>query len=282
MLQSRYTLGQNQGPSLHPREREQQSIYRAYAFGQFRVYCDNTWIKETMWRRNKAKTLLKWFMLNPGKLYSADQFIDLFWPNLPMEAAFCNLHVTIHCLRRLLEPTLNHRQESKFIRRQASNFYWFAMDDSWWTDTTDIQTLFDTARTFDMQENYTKASFYYRKVSNYCNLGFLTEDAEEEWLTPYRQHFEYIYSQTLLRLIHIYQQRNELEEMQEYAYQALSLDPYCEPAIAAIIQAYLKQGNISIAMNKLETFRGILRQQLKIEPGKELQELQKKLLLREG
>lgn len=113
---------------FHPREREQQAIFRAYSFGQFRLFCQDTFIRETMWRRNKAKTLLKWFLLNPGKLCSADQFIDLFWPDLTLEAASINLYVTIHCLRRLLEPALSPRQESKFIRRQSNNFYWLEIN----------------------------------------------------------------------------------------------------------------------------------------------------------
>ena len=129
----------------HPREREHGAIYRAYSFGQFRLLCKDRPIREAMWRRNKAKALLKWFLLNPGKLCSADEFIDLFWPDLPLETACGNLHVTMHCLRHLLEPSLSPRQESKFIRRQTNNFYWFDMDETWWTDITDVQHLFDTA-----------------------------------------------------------------------------------------------------------------------------------------
>jgi DNA-binding SARP family transcriptional activator len=263
----------------HPREREYQATYRAYFFGQFRLYYNNKLIKEPMWRRNKAKSLLKWFLLNPGKLYSADQFIDLLWPDLPLETALCNLHVTIHCLRRLLEPSLTPRQESRFIRRQTNNFYWFHMDETWWTDTTDVQHLFEAARTFDVQEDYTKAAFYYRKIASYCNLGFLPEDDTEEWQVPYRHRYEYMYTQALTRLIQIYQGRNELEEMQEYAYQALSLDPHCEPAMKAIIDAYLKQGNVSMAMHKLNAFRSNLHNELGLEPSQELLTLRKKIML---
>ena len=262
----------------HPREREQDAFYRAYVFGQFRLFCQGKPIKEAMWRRSKVRVLLKWFLLNPGKLCSADEFIELFWPDLPLETASSNLHVTIHCLRHLLEPSLGARTMSKYIRRQSNKFYWFEMDETWWTDLAEVQQLFETARAFDARQDDIRASFYYRKIVNYCSLGLLPEDEEEEWLRPYRQRYEHIYNQVLVRLIQIYQQRNELEEVLEYAYLALSLDPYCEPAVKAIIDVYVKQGNTTKAMHRLDTFRLFLQQELGIGPSKEIHSLQTKII----
>jgi DNA-binding SARP family transcriptional activator len=265
--------------ATHPREREQQASYRVYSFGQFRLFTHEKAIKESMWRRSKAKTLLKWFVLNPDKLCSADQFIDLFWPDLPLDAAMGNLHVTIHFLRHLLEPSLGSRQESKFVRRQANNFYWFHMDETWWTDTSDVEQLFENAKVHDRHEDYSKALYYYRKIVSYCSLGFIPEDESEPWLQQYRQHYSYMYSQVLVRLIQIYQLRNELEEVLEYAYLALAANPYCEPAIRAIIDAHLKEGNTSMAMYKLENFHHALQRNLGMEPSKEMHALRQKIVL---
>ena len=265
--------------ATHPREREQQASYRVYSFGQFRLFSNERAIKEPMWRRSKAKTLLKWFVLNPDKLCSADQFIDLFWPDLPLDAAMGNLHVTIHFLRHLLEPTLCSRQESKFVRRQANNFYWFHMDETWWTDTSDVEQFFENAKAYDRREDYSKALYYYRKIVSYCSLGFIPEDESEPWLQPYRQHYSYMYSQVLVRLIQIYQLRNEMEEVLEYAYLALAVNPYCEPAIRAIIDAHLKEGNTSMAIHKLENFHHSLQDNLGMEPSKEMYALRQKIML---
>jgi DNA-binding SARP family transcriptional activator len=264
--------------STHPREREHRALYRAYIFGQFRLLRQEKPIKETMWRRNKVKALLKWFLLNPGKLCSADEFIELFWPDVPIETAMGSLHVTVHCLRHLLEPSLGPRETSKFIRRQTNNFYWFAMDETWWTDITDVQHLFETAKAFDAHGDDVKAAFYYRKVVSYCSLGLLPEDDAEEWLRPYRQHYEYIYLQVLVRLIQIYQQREQAEEVLEYAYQALSLDPCCEPAVKAIINVYFKQGDVSKARRRLDDFHHFLQQELGVEPSGEMRALRMKIM----
>lgn len=279
MLPSHHThMRFEKNEQAHPREREYSAHYRAYVFGQFRLLCQEKPIKETMWRRNKVKALLKWFLLNPGKLCSADEFIDLFWSDLPADTAFGNLYVTMHCLRHLLEPTLGPRESSQFIRRQSNNFYWFEMDESWWADVADVQQLFQTARSFDAHGDDVKASFYYRKVVSHCEPGFLPEDEGEEWLRPYRQHYEYIYIQVLSRLIQLYQQRNAPEEVLEYAYLALSLDPYCEPAMKAIIDVDVQQGHVGRAIRSLDDFGSFLRQKLGVEPSRELNALRVKIM----
>ncbi|MDQ2902253.1 MAG: hypothetical protein M3Y81_01700 [Chloroflexota bacterium] len=262
---------------MHPREYEQQAVYRGYLFGQFRLFCGEQSMGNLMRRRNKARMLLKWFLLNPGKLGSAEEFIDLFWPKVSLETALGNFHVTMHYLRHTLEPTLNARQKSTFIRRKPNNFYWFQMDESWWTDVSDLERLVERARAYDLHEDHQKATFYYRKITNYCNQGFLLEDGSEDWLLPYRRRYEHIYSQMLIRLIQLYTQRDELEEVLEYAYQALSLDPYSEIATRAIVNVHLQQGNIPLAQHRLDAFWHTLQHDLGLHPNKEFYILRERI-----
>lgn len=265
--------------SIHPYEREHQARYRAYLFGQFRFFQGKQSIAEEMRRRSKAGALLKWFLLNPGTLGSADQFLDLFWPDVSAETAFGNFHVTMHYLRRLLEPTLMPRQESKFIHRQANNFYLLQLDETWWIDTIEVQHLFNTAREMDQRGYDVKASFYYRKVISYCSLGFLPEDTAEEWLTLHRRRYERLYSQALQRMIQLCTQKGEWEDIIDYAYQALAIDPYCEPAARAIIDAHLQQGNVSAAHRALNDFYSFFQKTLGIKPGRDFHLLSERILI---
>jgi DNA-binding SARP family transcriptional activator len=263
---------------LHPCEREYQAYYRAYLFGQFRVFRENLCIGEQIQRRSKAGTLLKWFLLNPGRPVSADEFLDLFWPEISAETALGNLHVTMHHLRHLLQPELRARQKSRFIHRQSNNFYWFEMSKAWWSDSVEIQQLFDTACLFDQADSSNKASFYYRKVISTCHPGLLEEDASEEWLAPYRRNFRQIHVQALQRMIQISMQKDELEEVMEYAYQALAIDPYCEPAIKAIINVYLQEGNVILASRKFNDFWNFFQRTLGIEPSRDFYLLRERII----
>src|SRR4051812_298294 len=101
------TITNNRNPLLiekdpvHPREYEYQALYRGYLFGPFRLFRGKEAVGELIRRRNKARMLLKWFLLNPGKPGSADEFIDLFWPEISPETALGNFHVTMHYLRHM-------------------------------------------------------------------------------------------------------------------------------------------------------------------------------------
>lgn len=268
--------------SAHPRERERQAHYRAYFFGPFRFFQGSRSVTEEMKRRSKAGTLLKWFLLNPGTPGSADEFLDLFWPDISSETALGNLHVTMHYLRRLLEPDLKPRQESTFIHRRANNFYLLQLDESWWVDAIDVQHIFGTARKLDQQGYDSKASFYYRKVIAHCALGFLPEDSSEEWLEPYRRRYQQIYAQSLLRMIQISSREAAWEDVVEYAYQALANDPYCEPATRAIIDAYLQQGNLVAAERALHDFCDFFRCTLGVEPGRDFHALRERIFEASG
>src|SRR5947209_14108083 len=86
--------------------------YKAFFFGPFRITRDEQPLGEPNWRRNKAKALLKWFLLNHGDLFSMDQLSRLFWAESTEKVAINNLHVTLHYLRRVLEPDLTHGEPS--------------------------------------------------------------------------------------------------------------------------------------------------------------------------
>ena len=280
MVITHHTSGMNRHTNiipLHPREREQRALFRVYLFGPFRLFYNNEPLGEPMWRRNKAKSLLKWFILHPGELCSADQLVDTFWPEVSPETAYSNLHVTIHYLRRLLEPTIARGQDSQFIRRHANNFYQFMVDDAWWSDVFEIRDLLETAKKLDKAGDGTKAAFYYRKIVAYCEQSFLPENMYEDCFHQYRHHYECLYLQSLLRLIEIYQQRNEVHEVLEYAYQALHLDPYYEPAIKAVAAVHIEQGNVSGAARTLDDFQRFLAEELGIEPGKDILALRERI-----
>jgi DNA-binding SARP family transcriptional activator len=255
--------------------------YKVHFFGPFRVIRDNQPLGEPVWRRNKAKALLKWFLLNAGRRFSADQLIQSFWPDTPKVSAERNFHVAIHYLRHLLEPDLLPRQESSFIRRNKNNVYWFELNETWWADIFAVHYHYTAAREAEQRRQPAEAIAHYRQVAEYCSLGFLHEDAYEDIFSTHRRHYECIYTEVLERLMQLYAHTNEIEEVLAYAHRALLVDPYCEAAIKAIAHAYFLQGNATGAIRKLDDFQAFLKEDLGIEPGAEILSLRKRIAGRE-
>ncbi|HEU5374004.1 MAG TPA: BTAD domain-containing putative transcriptional regulator [Ktedonobacteraceae bacterium] len=252
--------------------------YKAYLFGPFGVMRDDQLLGEPIWRRNKAKTLLKWFLLNPGKFFSVEQLSKLCWPGVEQAAAVKNLHVTIHYLRHLLEPELKAGQKSTFIRRNRHNFYWFELDESWWIDIFEIEQLSTAAKEAELCGEFLTAIAHYHELSEYYARGFLPEEVYEDAFSPYRRQYDCAHGQTLARLMQLCAQVNMFDDVLTYGLQALALDPYCEFAVKAIINVYLERGNAAGAIRMLDTFQDFLKQELGIEPGEDMLLLREKFL----
>ncbi|GCE45389.1 DNA-binding SARP family transcriptional activator [Thermosporothrix hazakensis] len=251
---------------LLAQRQEQQAAFRAYFFGPFRLIQQNRVVEGPIWRRNKIRSLLKWFLLHPDRPFSSDYLVELFWPDTPAEAAHRNLRVNIHYLRYLLEPCIDRGQESQYICRLANNFYLFRRDASWWCDVWEVQRLLDEAKEQERDGNSNRAAFLYRKLVSYFERGFLPEDIYEEHLIPFRSQYERLHLQMLTRLIDISMEKRELDDAAEYAYQILAIDPLHEPAIKKLLSIYRLQGNYSAASRTLHGFRHFFKAELGVEP----------------
>lgn len=257
--------------------RQPDALYKVNFFGPFRVTRNNQPVGEPVWRRNKAKSLLKWFLLNVNGRYSSDQLIKNFWPSASGAPAERNLYVAIHYLRHLLEPDLPPRHESSYIRRNKDNFYWFKVDENWWADIFDVHYHYKEAKEAEQRGELAEAIAHYQQIVEYCRLGFLHEDSYEDVFASYRRYYECIYTEVLDRLMQLYSQAGKADEVLTYAHYALLIDPYSESAIKAIAQAYFRQGNTASAIRELDHFQAFLREDLGIEPGEELLSLRKKI-----
>lgn len=256
---------------VHPREREHQAVYRAYLFGPFRVFRGGEALGQRSQRREKAQLLLKWFLLNQGQPRSIDELIELAFPAAAPDKATSSFHVAMHCLRRMLEPDLRPGEESSYIRRSCNNFYRFEADNEWWTDTAEVDRLFDQGRTSDSRGDAQRACFYYGQVVGHMSRRLLEDDdLQQQWLTPYRRRYQALQREALLRLVKIHGERGEIDESLEYAHQMLIDDRYNELAIITIVEADLAHGRLAHARHRISTFLEELTHDLGIAPSHDL------------
>lgn len=254
------------------------ACYKAYFFGPFRVIRNEQPLGEPTWRRNKAKALLKWFLLNAGDLFSVEQLSKLFWPEVSLKVAASNLHVTLHYLRHVLEPDLASGHPSAFIRRNRHNYYWFNLNENWWTDVFDVQYLLSSAKEAERKAELSRAIALYSQLISYYSLTFLPEDIYEDIFSPYRRQHEYSHTQLLEHLMQLYNQADRFDDAFSCALHTLSVDPYNESAIKTMVHLYLRQGNSAGAIRQLDTFQNIIKQDLGIEAGKEILALRMTIL----
>ena len=251
--------------------------YQAYFFGSFRLLREGKAVEKIVWRRNKAKSILKWFLLNPGHPYSSTQLVHLFWQDTDQELALRSLYVTLHYLRHLIEPDLSSHQQSRYLRRDKNNVYWLERDATWWADIYELDDWHQSAKRLEHEGQLYQAISYYHKIINTCSNGFLPEDQYDDAFKPYHQHYDTMYLFALEHLIHLYLQTSMYDEALITAHKALHIDPYSETAMCAIANAYSNTGNVMKAMDRLNGYQRFLEEEAFIRPSEKFFSLKRQL-----
>lgn len=264
----------------HPRELELAAEYRAYLFGGLRVYRQDEEAPLDPGGRRKALEILQWFLLHPGQPCSADQLIDLLWPDADAEKGATNLHVSLHALRRFLEPGLAPREESTFIRRHPNRVYTFEANGRWWSDVQDLELLYQRGHDFDLAGEYTKARFYYRRVAAYSGRQALLGADPAPWMKPFRRKFSMMCVHSLARLLEIDASVGDQEELLETAYTMLRLDPYHEPSVRAVVKSSLDCQDTPRAVELIAGYCAGLERDLGVRPPADLLQLCRSLSAR--
>jgi len=260
----------------HPRELERAARYRAYLFGHVRVFEGERRLA-LAGSRKKSLDILLWFLLHPGKPFPADQVVDALWPEADPDKAISYFDVSMHGLRRMLEPELGPREDSSFIRHHSNRVYTFDPADQWWTDIDDLQLLYQRGNEYETAGDLGRACYYYRRVSEYASLGPLLDGETNPRMEPFRRKYALMCSYGLARLIELGAERHEEDELLESAYRMLQVDRHSELATRVIVNAHLRRGDHRGAVHRLEAFCTTVRRDLGLPPPSEFAELQHRL-----
>ncbi|WP_017542018.1 AfsR/SARP family transcriptional regulator [Nocardiopsis halophila] len=254
-----------------------QAQYEARFFGAFTVLRDGRPLEGPAWRRESVRTLLKWFLLHPGRRWRAAELCEVLWPGENGDRCPNRLHVTLHHLRRLLEPELPCRRPSSFIRSDRGGCYRFDTADRWRTDVAETRRLLRSADAARAADDAAAEIVACRELTAYYERTFLPEDLFTDAFAPVRTAYEREYQDVLSRLL-----RASLDAGDDFAAAScaatiLDIDPYCEEAIAASVQVSLRQGHVLGAMEQLDDFLGTLQRELGTRPPHRLSRIRQRL-----
>ncbi len=230
-------------------------------------------LDERTLRRNGVRTLLKWFLLNPGERFGIGQLCGLLWPDRDTIRAVNNFHVTLHYLRRGLEPGLGRGAASTFVRNDRMQHYWFESGDRWWTDVLEVGALSRAGREAERQGEAGRAIECYEEVLRYYELIFLPEDIYDDIFEPYRSEHDRGHAHVLNRLMRLYLQDNQHPSAHAVALRALAIDPYAEEAVRTLVMVHLSQSDAAAAVRQLDELFQVMARDLGCAPNDELRTL---------
>lgn len=261
--------GEQDGIRREPAAEAADHRFAARLFGPFQVSRDGDPLSDAAGlRRRSARTLLKWFLLNPDVRVASPELCELLWPGRSPRGDPNRLHVTLHYLRHLLEPGLAARQPSAFIRSDGKGRYWFDFAGCWWTDVAEAERLFAAARNAEANGDIEAAIGAYEVLLDYHRRTFLPENLFDQAFDSSRTAHDVACRDAESRLLRLYLIRGLAHEALPIALSILDRDPFSEEASTAIAEISLRQGNVLAARTRLADYLGTLHRELGADPSR--------------
>ncbi len=95
---------------------DESSLVRVSLLGGFRIERNGDEQAEPDWPRRSAKTLTKLLAAHRVHALHREQIIDILWPEVDAESALNSFGKALHAARRALEPGLERRRDSSYLR----------------------------------------------------------------------------------------------------------------------------------------------------------------------
>jgi len=235
--------------------------------GPLQVSRNGQIVPETTWGSEKAKALLAYLLWKSPTGVTREELSRALWPDRLFEETANVFHVTLHRLRRVLQPQAGRDCISDYIRHDRGR-YCFNMDTPHWLDVTAFQEF---ASHDDPIALETAVQLY---------RGSYLEDVA--WALPpdveaQQRQLEQLYADILRRLA----AQAKGRETTIYLEKLIAVEPADETAYRALVLGYLAQGRRDLARRQIARWQQALVE-LELEPTVEVRALWHKVGFKTG
>jgi ATP/maltotriose-dependent transcriptional regulator MalT/DNA-binding SARP family transcriptional activator len=227
------------------------------------------------WAGNRPKLLLKSIVVHGGRDIPKDILIEDLWPDSDAEAAAKNFKVTLHRLRKILEPELNRELGSAYLHLKDNHV---SLDPALCRiDAEDFLALVKEVR--KTADRGSPEELIGRCVQAVALYGgeFLPEEPYLPWAEMKRTLLRETYLELLLKMVDLYSARNRLERAVDCCKQMLQTDPTSDPACQRLMELYRRQGRRAAALKVYEAFKTYLISDIGVDPDPETTAMYRKL-----
>ncbi|HET8671460.1 MAG TPA: BTAD domain-containing putative transcriptional regulator, partial [Candidatus Saccharimonadales bacterium] len=241
-------------PQTLPAWESQPAPVEIRVLGPLQVTRRGQLIPEAAWGSEKAKGLLAYLLWKSPMGVTREELSEALWPGRSTDETANVFHVTLHRLRRVLQPEPGSEGDWSYIQHDRGR-YRFNTDVPHWLDLTVFQALAPRDDPIALQ---TVVALY---------RGAYLEDMT--WALPaeteaQRRSFEQLYVDALRRLAARTGERQALL----YLEKLLAVEPADETAHRALVLGYLARGRGDLARRQIGCWRQVLAE-FDLEPSPE-------------
>ncbi|SOC37591.1 BTAD domain-containing putative transcriptional regulator [Ureibacillus acetophenoni] len=230
--------------------------------GAFRIFRDYEEIDDKEWKREKAKELFLYLLLNKDRFVTKDELLHILWPNGNDVAMARDFKVIYNACLKVLEPERNAREESAYIIRKNSMYQLHPSISS----SSDIE-YFKKFASNGLAEKNPSLSIEWLQLSVSLYKGNLLEEFQHiEWLQQIRNELVNLYIQVIERIAQNLIRLKKFQDAVYWAEKLIQQDNTWEEGYRLLMLSYFQLNNRSQAVKWFEKCVEVLKNELNIEP----------------
>lgn len=260
----------DQAGVLNGSGREHRGPYlQVRCLGPFEVHRDDQLLTAKDFPRRDAFNLLKILLVHRGRIVPYEGLVEMLQPESGPQAV-TRLHVLVHALRRVLEPSKT--PPWLFIRNDGRG-YFFNRDAPYRLDLEEFQEALVMGRRLEREGQRSRAIDAYEIAASIYRGDLFEDDPYAEWCWEDRETLREQYLDVLSRLAELSLDVNLPEKSAALYRRALKLDPLRERSHLGLIRSLWLAQQPAEALRCYQACREVLERELGIGPGPEVEQL---------
>ena len=236
-------------------------------FGGFDVFYSGRSISEIPNRSTKMWTALKYLIAHYKRQVSAEELIEMLWPEGDCSDPMTSLKSLIYRLRKTLSVGLG---DIIYITFSQGSYQWNP-NVMCHIDAADFEELLDAAS--DIQKSAEERIDYYNKTISLYRGAFLDGENAKLWLVNFRNYYRRLYLSAVEELVDIYERQSEFEKCVSVYNDAIKVEPYEESLYTRLIRVLINIGDYASAREEYRNIEKLLMKEFDSRPSEELRSL---------
>ena len=267
------TAGQDEGlgPHFPP------GFLHIRCLGRFSVSRDGIPITAGEFRRHRARVVLKILLSRYGRPVHRDELMEWLWSGNPPPNADQLLQGAVHYLRRALEPLSPQPGHSRFILTEGKT-YLFNPQAPHWLDVREFSEKAARSQVLERRGERAAALALSCEAAGLYRGPFLEDEPYSEWCSREREQLRSTYLEVLRRIGRLRSGEGDYGGAIEAYRRALAVDPLLEDVHRSLMEVLWRAGRRSEALQQFQRCRSLLKSELGVAPGPQIEALYRSLL----
>ena len=255
--------------------RQRLPAIRIQSFGAFKMWRGDEPIADAEWPRVQPKLLLKAIIARGALRVPREKLIEDLWPDSDFHAGEKNFKVTLHRLRKALEPGLNKAYGSSYVHFKENQV---SLDNRLLKSDVGRFLRF-TKRGVEQesrQDMKAAVQHFTRALDLYAG-DFLADDPYLPFTEFPRIELRNTYIDVLLRLAALYEKRGKAKTAIKFYRRVMKAEPCMEEACQKLLCLFDSCGMRTVAVETYHAFAETLEKHLQCEPDQVTQAIYRKI-----